>query len=212
MESLRWGPWPPAQGERLPDRPGVLVLADRAQRILYISATENLRATLEPDGKGVKGSLVRDQRLPRGVREAAAFLHWEETADPDARRATLVEAHAAATGGSYPPFNRRHRRYPARHSASCGIPTGTSVRHIEGESVDLSEGGLGVLLRARIPPQTPVTVQIHTPTGPLEALGLVLWSAPEGDRTRLGIELYSPLGLGGRLRWSRHLERLAACA
>lgn len=212
MEGLRWRPWPPAEADPLPDRPGVLVLADRAQRILYISAAESLRATLEPEGERARGALARDQRLPRGVRETAAFLHWEETPDPDAHRATLVEAYAAATGGSYPPFNRRHRRYPARHPAVCGIAHGSSVLHLEGESVDLSEGGMGVLLAAPIPPQTPVTVQIRLPSGSLEALGLVLWSAPQGSRTRLGIELYTPLGLGGRVRWARHLESLAACA
>ncbi|MGH7376592.1 MAG: PilZ domain-containing protein [Candidatus Methylomirabilales bacterium] len=212
MEGLRWRPWPPADADPLPDRPGVLVLADSAHRVLYIAATENLRATLEPEGERPRGAPAHDQRLPRGVREAAAFLHWEEAPDPEAHRATLVEAYAAANGGSYPPFNRRHPRYPARHPTVCGIARGSSVLHLEGESVDLSEGGMGVLLKAPLPPQTPITVQIHLPSGSLEALGVVLWSAPQGNRTRLGIELYSPLGLGGRVRWARHLTTLAACA
>ncbi len=212
MESLRWRPWPPARADLIPDRPGVLVLADRDRRVLYIAATENLQATLEPKGERARGAPAHDQGLPRGVRQAAAFLHWQETPDPEAHRATLVEAYAAANGGSYPPFNRRHPRYPACHPAVCGIAHGSSVRHVEGESVDLSEGGMGVLLKAPVPPQTPVTVQIHLPSGSLEALGVVLWSAPQGNRTRLGIELYSPLGLGGRVRWVRHLESLAACA
>ncbi len=212
MEGLRWHPWPPARADLIPDRPGVLVLADRAQRLLYVAASGNLRATLGPGGERARGALAHDQRLPRGVREAAAFLHWEEASDPEAQRATLVEAYAAANGGSYPPFNRRHTRYPARHPAVCGIARGSSVLHLEGESVDLSEGGMGVLLNAPLPPQTPITVQIHLPSGSLEALGVVLWSAPQGNRTRLGIEIYSPLGLGGRVRWARHLESLATCA
>ena len=212
MESLRWRPWPPAREDLIPDRPGVLVLADRDRRVLYIAGSENLRASLGPGGERARGAPAHDQRLPRGVREAAAFLHWEEAPDPEAHRATLVEAYAAANGGSYPPFNRRHPRYPARHPTVCGIARGSSVLHLEGESVDLSEGGMGVLLKAPLPPQTPITVQIHLPSGSLEALGVVLWSAPQGNRTRLGIELYTPLGLGGRVRWARHLESLATCA
>ncbi len=75
LEGLRWRPWPPADADPLPDRPGVLVLADSAHRVLYIAATENLRATLEPEGERPRGAPAHDQRLPRGVREAAAFLH-----------------------------------------------------------------------------------------------------------------------------------------
>jgi hypothetical protein len=185
------------------------VLGDRSRRILYIAATPNLRATLEAEGEGAKGALADGQWLPRGAREAAAVFHWEEASDPEARRAGLVQAYAAANGDAHPPFNRRHPRYPARHPASCGVPKGSSVLHIQGESTDFSQGGLGVLLPAPIPSQTPVTVQLQLPSGPLEALGLVLWSAPQGDRTRLGIEIYTPLGLGGRVRWARHLESLA---
>jgi len=188
------------------------VLGDRSRRILYIAATENLRATLEPEGERAQGTLTNGQWLPRGAREAAAALHWEEAPDPEARRVRLVETYAAANGDTYPPFNRRHPRYPARHPASCGVPKGSSVLHFPGESTDFSQGGLGVLLPAPIPSQTPVTVQLQLPSGPLEALGLVLWSAPQGERTRVGIEIYTPLGLGGRVRWARHLESLATSA
>lgn len=212
MEGPRWRPWPLNEANGVPDRPGILVLADRAHRVLYIAGTRDLRATLGPDGTRGKTALAHDQRLPRGVRDAAALVHWEETPDPDARRGSLVEAYAAANGGSYPPFNRRHRRYAARYPTVCGVSKGSSVVQLQGESLDVSEGGLGVLLAGPIPTQTPVTVQIHLPTGILEALGIVLWSSPQGKRTRFGIELYSPLGLGGRIRWARHLESLAACA
>lgn len=212
MDGLRWRPWPLAETDGVPDHPGVLVLADRAHHVLYIAGTRDLRATLGPDGSRGKTALAHDQHLPRGVREAAGFVHWEEVRDPEARRSSLVEAYAAGSGGSYPPFNRRHRRYPARYPTVCGLSKGSSVVQLQGESVDLSEGGLGVLLQAPVPMQSPVTVQIHLPTGTLEALGIVLWSAPQGKRTRLGIELYSPLGLGGRVRWARHLESLATCA
>ena len=212
VERLQWRPWPPENGDRLPDRPGVLVLGDRSRRVLYIAATANLRATLQPEGERAEGALANGQWLPRGAREAAAVLHWEEAPDSEARRVRLVEEYAAANGDAYPPFNRRHPRFPARHPASCGVPKGSSVLHLPGESTDFSQGGLGVLLPAPIPSQTPVTVQLQLPSGPLEALGLVLWSAPQGDRTRIGIEIYTPLGLGGRVRWARHLESLAASA
>ncbi|MGH7394849.1 MAG: PilZ domain-containing protein, partial [Candidatus Methylomirabilales bacterium] len=212
MDGPRWRSWPLEEANGVPDYPGVLVLADRAQRILYIAAAQDLRATLGPDGERARGALAHDQRLPRGAREAAAFVHWEEAPDPVPRRAALLEAYTDATEGSYPPFNRRHRRYPTCHPTSCDIAHGSSVLHLEGETVDFSEGGVGVLVSSPIPPETPVTVQIHTPTGPLEGLGLVLWSAPQGKRTRLGIEIYTPLGFGGRVRWARHLESLAARA
>ena len=212
MEGPRWRSWPLEEANGVPDCPGVLVLADRAQRTLYIAATRDLWATLGSDDERARGALAHDERLPKGAREAAAFVHWEEAPDPEPRRAALLEAYTDAAGGSYPPFNRRHRRYPARHPASCGIADDSSVLHLEGESVDLSEGGVGVLVNSPIPTETPVTVQIHTPTGPLEGLGLVLWSAPQGNRTRLGIEIYTPLGFGGRVRWARHLENLAARA
>lgn len=212
MERPQWRPWPPEKGDRLPDGPGVVVLGDRGRRILYIGATANLRVTLDPEGERAKGTLANDRSLPRGVREAAAVVHWEEAPDPEALRARLVEAYAAANGDAHPPFNRRHPRYPARHPASCGIPKGSSVLHIPGESTDFSQGGLGILLPSPIPSLTPVTVHLQLPSGPLEALGLVLWSVPEGERTRVGIEIYTPLGLGGRVRWARHLESLADSA
>jgi len=144
MEGLRWSAWLPGEMDGVPARPGVLVLADGAQRILYVAATENLRVTLGPEGERGGEALAKDHCLPRAVREAAAFLHWEEAPDPEARRASLVEAHAAAAGGAYPPFNRRHRRFPARHPASCGIVHGFSGGYLQGYSVEPSEGGFGV--------------------------------------------------------------------
>jgi tRNA A-37 threonylcarbamoyl transferase component Bud32 len=154
---------------------------------------ENVSHTeeLEPDlahviASGIGGAHARRYDSVR------AFANALADAMPTGERTTLLDARPQQEG-------RRHRRVWYRTPVRVEIP---SVGAIDGRTEDVSEGGIFVVTRSRVPEGVPVTIRFALPLDGkvVSETGIVRWSraiaSDESERpgaTRaIGIELVRP--------------------
>jgi hypothetical protein len=72
-------------------------------------------------------------------------------------------------------------RLPLELSVTCQ-PKGQPGPPVQGQTGNLSRGGLLVRLPLTLPPDTMVELTLHTPYGPLKAEGAVVWVDPPARR------------------------------
>jgi hypothetical protein len=190
-----WLPFPPQDWTQVPAGPGVYALATREGGILAITTSRTLRRTLR--------ELAADASLP--VRSLASRLWVESTAEPAQRRAGLVAAFFAKTG-IFPPYSRRHPRYPARLPAWCA-PQALHERLVV-ETLNVSSGGLLLSLAEPMAPGAGITVEIETPFGLVGGNGHIAWTGGSGEVRRAGVALEHLRTPTDQARWTRLIGRL----
>lgn len=111
---------------------------------------------------------------------------------------------------------RRHRRYTLELPVRCRVeePAGGAFQNLLGHTLNMSEGGLALVLPTSLPPETDVTVLLDLPEGPAVAEATVVWAEPpggeeEGQRHGLRIREMSPTH---EVRWRQFLIRMASQA
>lgn len=72
-------------------------------------------------------------------------------------------------------------RLPFEFPVTCQRK-GLAAPSFQGRTRDISRGGLLLRLPQVLPPETPLEVTLHTPTGPLTVEGTVVWVAPPEGR------------------------------
>jgi len=149
---------------------------------------ENVAQELEPELAAVIARAIGGAQARR-YESVRAFADALEAAMPDGVPPRLFVPPPAQEG-------RRHRRVWYRTPVRVEIP---SVGAIEGRTEDVSEGGIFVVTRGRVPEGVPVTVRFALPLdGKLVSeTGVVRWSraaASEGGSLAraIGIELVRP--------------------
>lgn len=85
-------------------------------------------------------------------------------------------------------FSRRHGRLGVRLQIQCAV-LGRLPREIGGRTVDLSPGGVQLLLPEPMAVGTRLHLSLQVPLGPRMAEGEVVWCAPgEGGEHRVGVQ------------------------
>ena len=190
-----WLPFPPQDWTQVPAGPGVYALATREGGILAITATRTLRRTLH--------DLAADPSLP--LRDLATRLWVEATGEPAQRRSGLVAAFFAQTG-VFPPYSRRHPRYPARLPAWCA-PQAVRERLVA-ETLNVSSAGLLLSLEEPMAPGAGITVEIETPFGLVGGEGHIAWMGETSEVLRAGVALERLRTATDQARWTRLIGRL----
>ena len=88
------------------------------------------------------------------------------------------------------PEGRRHARFAVRLSVRCRRLTARASRTWRGRTADVGGGGFGVELPTRLPPGTPLAIEVRTGIGPLWMEAQVLWTRRVAGRvgiTRHGV-------------------------
>jgi len=135
----------------------------------------------------------RDGPGEGGVLHGFAFTHLAPTHLPILADLLLFKSNRKMRDGGV--------RLPLNLPVMCQLK-GSSER-VQGWTGNLSRGGLMVCFSRRMPTWTVLRMTLHTPTGPLEEEGLVVW-ADSLERWGLGAPV--PHGLRfTSLRWSNLL-------
>lgn len=190
-----WLPFPPQDWRQVPAGPGVYALATRDGGILAITATRALRKTLQ--------DLAGDASLP--LRDLATRLWVEATGEPAQRRGGLVATFFAQTG-VFPPYSRRHPRYPARLPAWCE-PQAVHERLVV-ETLNVSAAGLLLSLEEPMTPGAGITVELETPFGLVGGEGHIAWMGGTGEVRQAGVALERLRNATDQARWTRLIGRL----
>ena len=82
-----------------------------------------------------------------------------------------VASHRAAV-----PDGRRYARFAVRLPVRCRRLAARTTRTWSGRTADVGSGGFSVELTTRLPPGTPLTVEVRTGIGPLWMEAEVLWT------------------------------------
>ncbi|HSB82563.1 MAG TPA: PilZ domain-containing protein [Candidatus Methylomirabilis sp.] len=90
---------------------------------------------------------------------------------PGASSKTRVASHRAAV-----PDGRRYARFAVRLPVRCRRLTARTTRTWSGRTADVGSGGFSVELPTRLPPGTPLVVEIRTGIGPLRMEVEVRWT------------------------------------
>jgi len=85
-------------------------------------------------------------------------------------------------------YSRRHGRLGVRLQIQCAV-VGRPPRELRGRTVDLSPGGLQLLLPEAVPVGTRLHLSLQVPMGPRALEGEVVWCVPaEGGEHRVGVQ------------------------
>ena len=108
---------------------------------------------------------------------------------------------------------RQYRRYTLELPARCRVeePPGGSYQNLLGHTLNMSEGGLALVLPTLLVPGSEVTVLLDLPEGPAVAGATVVWAAPAADEEGrchgLRIREMAPTH---EVRWREFLVRMAS--
>lgn len=98
-------------------------------------------------------------------------------------------------------YSRRHGRLGVRLRIQCAV-LGRPPRELRGRTVDLSPGGLQLLLPEPVSVGTRLHLSLQVPMGPRALDGEVVWCTPaDGEEHRVGVQL-----LQRSLGWSFLLD------
>ncbi len=161
--------------------------ADEATAVLREVDTAG-RAVVRTVDRSAASSLLRNGPVPDFALAAPRSDADHETIALLSRADVPVLEHRSEIEERLDRARRHHVRVPIR--TELGLHLGAAS--IYGDAVDVSEGGVGVVLRARVAVGSPAAVEVDLADGGgrLVAAASVVWTAPAAERSwRVGLAL-----------------------